>query len=175
MAEATQSPGWYPDPDGAEGERWWNGVGWSDSRRGGATQAAAPVSPLPPPPAGGAQRVVYSADNPAPQAPGDVPAIAYSTRTINARLNPMALYGFIAGIVAVVFNLLLVPSILAIVFSARGLTRANQLQAQGESQNLKVLAILGLLFGIGGGIWGLIQAAIFVVGIVSTVSVSVTP
>jgi len=74
-----------------------------------------------------------------------------------------------------VFNLWLVPSILAIVFSARGLTRANQLQAQGESQNLKVLAILGLLFGIGGGIWGLIQAAIFVVGIVSTVSVSVTP
>ena len=36
------SPGWYPAPDG-DGEQWWNGSGWSDSRRG--TDAAVPGLP----------------------------------------------------------------------------------------------------------------------------------
>jgi hypothetical protein len=26
------SPGWYPAPDG-RGQQWWNGAGWSESRR----------------------------------------------------------------------------------------------------------------------------------------------
>lgn len=56
------SPGWYPAPDGS-GEQWWNGSGWSESRRNadGTTpglpgyQAAPPVGapaaniPAPPP------------------------------------------------------------------------------------------------------------------------------
>jgi hypothetical protein len=25
--------GWYPDPSGRPGERWWDGVGWSDRTR----------------------------------------------------------------------------------------------------------------------------------------------
>lgn len=33
MADDARSAGWYPDPDGAAGERWWNGAGWSDSQR----------------------------------------------------------------------------------------------------------------------------------------------
>ena len=86
MADVTRSAGWYPDPDGAAGERWWNGAGWSDSRRGGAAAAAStPYAPersvMPPPPAAGAvplpttpavplpPSVIYSADNPAPQRP----------------------------------------------------------------------------------------------------------
>jgi hypothetical protein len=36
-------PGWYPDPAGTPGQRWWDGYAWSDS-------VAAPLTPLPPPP-----------------------------------------------------------------------------------------------------------------------------
>ncbi|TPW70037.1 DUF2510 domain-containing protein [Schumannella sp. 10F1B-5-1] len=32
--DAPRSPGWYPDPDRAGAQRWWNGAGWSDARRG---------------------------------------------------------------------------------------------------------------------------------------------
>ena len=51
MTDDSKRAGWYPDPDGAPGERWWNGVGWSDSRRGGVTTppAAAPVRARPTP------------------------------------------------------------------------------------------------------------------------------
>ncbi|OJX65009.1 MAG: hypothetical protein BGO95_01525 [Micrococcales bacterium 73-13] len=37
-------PGWYPDPAGVPGQRWWDGVRWSEARA-----AAAPVRPPEPP------------------------------------------------------------------------------------------------------------------------------
>lgn len=33
-------PGWYPDPYGMPGYRWWNGVAWTDDRSGGDAGAA---------------------------------------------------------------------------------------------------------------------------------------
>lgn len=36
-------PGWYPDPAGSSGQRWWDGYAWSDT-------VAAPVTPVTPPP-----------------------------------------------------------------------------------------------------------------------------
>jgi hypothetical protein len=30
---STTSPGWYPDPLGGSGERWWDGDGWTDRVR----------------------------------------------------------------------------------------------------------------------------------------------
>jgi len=33
----TSTAGWYPDPEGRPGlERWWNGLGWSESTRSGS-------------------------------------------------------------------------------------------------------------------------------------------
>lgn len=37
MNRPTPPPGWYPDPEGGRGQRYWNGSGWG--------QIAAPVSP----------------------------------------------------------------------------------------------------------------------------------
>lgn len=190
MADVPKRAGWYPDPDGGIGgaERWWNGVSWSDSRRqnagagnpvtvvsSGATVAPPPaVAQYPTPP------VVYSASNPAPQAPGAYGAATSvgqvrSAVSINAKLNPMAMNGFIAGLVSVFFNVLLVPGILAIVFSIRGIVRANQLQAAGEQSTLKVFAIAGLLMGIFGTVTGLITAFGIIAGIIASITVSYTP
>ncbi|MFJ6652881.1 DUF2510 domain-containing protein [Microbacterium sp. NPDC091313] len=49
MTDDSQIPaGWYPDPDRADGQRWWNGMTWTDDRRGGIAAptppAAAPAS-----------------------------------------------------------------------------------------------------------------------------------
>jgi hypothetical protein len=38
MSTPTQSPGWYPAPDG-NGQQWWNGSAWSDARRNAAGTA----------------------------------------------------------------------------------------------------------------------------------------
>jgi hypothetical protein len=167
---------WYPDPDGGAGERWWNGAGWSESRRGGVAAApvVAPVPVVVPPPA--TAPVIYSASNPAPQSPGQ-----YSTATslrsvtsVNTKVNPQAIYAFMTGIVAVFFNFLLVPGILAIVFAVRGLKRASQLQAEGQTNTLRTFAIIGLVMGIFGTITGIVQVAVVVVGILSSITVDIT-
>jgi hypothetical protein len=174
---SPQTPGWYPAPDGA-GDQWWNGIDWSPARRpvGGAPRASAIVVPPTP-------TVVYSASNPAPQSPAeggpgtgtatlplagatlDLSALR-AAGTINARPNPQALYGLVAGVIAFFFNIFLVPSILAIVFSVRGLARANQLAAEGATTTLRNAAIGGLAMGIISGIIGLIEALV-VVGSIS--------
>ena len=95
--------------------------------------------------------------------PGGAPRAAL---VINAKNNPMAMYGFIAGLIAFFFNILLIPSVFAIVFGIRGFLRANQLAAAGETNTLKIFAILGIAFGILGGLGGLFQVGLFVMSFV---------
>lgn len=40
-------PGWYPDPSGGDGHRWWDGQRWSDTTRPAVAPAAAPPSSPP--------------------------------------------------------------------------------------------------------------------------------
>ncbi|MGY2002021.1 phospholipid scramblase-related protein [Blastococcus sp. SYSU DS1024] len=50
MSHPPPPPGWYPDPAGGQGSRWWDGQGWTEH-----VQQAAPPPPPPPqqPPAAG--------------------------------------------------------------------------------------------------------------------------
>ena len=60
MTETVQStdpsgppaPGWYADPGGSGGARWWNGQGWTETVRMPAPPVAAapPAQPVPPAP-----------------------------------------------------------------------------------------------------------------------------
>jgi len=50
MASPTPPPGWYPDPAGSQGTRWWDGQGW--------TGHVQPASPPPVPQSGGHPRSV---------------------------------------------------------------------------------------------------------------------
>ena len=38
-------PGWYPDPTGSGGQRWWDGVSWSDHVAPGVTQSGWDTQP----------------------------------------------------------------------------------------------------------------------------------
>lgn len=107
--------------------------------------------------------VVYSASNPAPQYPGQqVQSIPRAAFTINARKNPSAGYALIAGLIAIFFNILLVPSVVAIVFGVRGLTRARQLAAEGEANTLRSTAVVGIVLGVTNLAFGVFQALVFI-------------
>ena len=185
MAEEYKRAGWYPDPDGVPGERWWNGSGWSDSRRGGAASAPAATPyvpgpattpPAPPtysaqPPSYSAPPPVYSAQNPAPQRPdpyAQTPLISQVSgrgipTRINASVNRNAMIGFISGLIALFFNILFLLAPVAIVFSILGIRRANELKAQGAPATLMTFALIGLGSGIIAGLIGLVSAIAFVV------------
>ena len=47
MTNSPQQPpaGWYPDPAGSGGERFWDGVAWSQSTRDKAAPQPAPDAP----------------------------------------------------------------------------------------------------------------------------------
>lgn len=179
MAETFQRPGWYPDPEGKPGERWWNGTSWSDSRRGGVqptaqpTAAAVPVAPIPPvtiqPAAPTAPPPVYSATNPAPARPDPYATQPYPTgalvRGIDTRANRNAMIGFIVGIIALFVGVIPFLSPIAIVFSILGITKARQLKAQGAPSTLMVFALIGLGAGILSGITGLVTLIAFIASI----------
>jgi hypothetical protein len=136
MAEEYTRPGWYPDPDGTPGERWWNGSGWSDSRRGGTPVAAvasvaATTSPRPDP---------YATPAPAVSAP------MRNIFTIDARQNRMSVAALVTGLIGLFGFSVLGP--VAIVFGLIGISRARQLRAQGTAGSTLVLATVGFVAGL---------------------------
>jgi hypothetical protein len=142
MAEDYRRPGWYPDPQGAPGERWWNGAGWSDSRRGGASSAASAPA-------------YHSAVGPVLQRPDPYapsPTLATSTspappRTGSAALrqNQLATVGFVTGLMSLFGLSILGP--VAVVFSALGFRRARQLRTEGSGGSSAALAWIGIVGG----------------------------
>ena len=130
MAEQYTSPGWYPDPDGKPGDRWWNGAGWSDSRRGGVSAVGAPVSQRPDP---------Y-----APAVPV-APARVSSGITLDLRQNRFATLSLILGIIGVFGFSLTGPP--AVVLGILGINQARALRASGATSSNIVVPTLGLVLG----------------------------
>lgn len=70
MTSAPQQPpaGWYPDPAGSDGERFWDGVAWSQATRDQPVADVAPEQPSPPlAPYGGYAGAPAAEANPAGQ------------------------------------------------------------------------------------------------------------
>jgi hypothetical protein len=173
MAEEPKRAGWYPDPDGAAGERWWNGASWSDGRRAvpaAAASGAIPASVTVPEP-----HVIYSAENPAPQSQAETTSSRFARArtglTIDASANRQAMIGFVLGIVATFFNPLFLLAPVGIIYSILGLRRANELRAQGITGNMRVFAIVGIALGAFALVMGAIQIAVAIFSI----TVSTTP
>jgi len=177
MADEYMRPGWYPDPDGVAGERWWNGTSWSDTKRGGAAPAAAsptvPVYAPPVAPSVGAAPVIYSAENPAPQRPDPYaarPAAAVGALTQTARENRNATIGLVLGIVAI-FGLS-IAGVVGVVFSILGIQRGRQMIREGKPNSTFVMAIVGLGLNVFALLFGLIT---IVIAVVATLSTTYTP
>ncbi|MGN8048860.1 DUF2510 domain-containing protein [Curtobacterium sp. 22159] len=139
--------GWYPDPEDQARLRWWDGTRWGAlAPQPEAVPGTAPfsvVEPAPRPPAPSEYRAGAS-DGPLT---GRRARVAKDRATRSA--NPFGYAGLVLSLIAFIFNLLAIPSVLGLVFGAIGLARAGQLTGQritGFGVSLAAV-ILGLVSG----------------------------
>jgi hypothetical protein len=164
MSDVTPpQAGWYQDPENADGERWWNGSGWSDQKRAATTAAAAVAEPT-----GFTYGSPASPDRPDPYAqpsyatPPTYAPPTYTTPTYTTPSPYVAPYGApaygsrtnglaIAGLVVSAGGWIVlgvIASITGIILSAFGLARAKQAEAAGNPNSGRGIAMAGLIIGI---------------------------
>ncbi|WP_082499228.1 MULTISPECIES: DUF4190 domain-containing protein [unclassified Rathayibacter] len=138
------APGWYPHPADIGSELYWDGASWTDRSRPAVPPASVPLYGTPSAP---------STQAPQPGAPAPQPELfAYpSAPSSAASRNPLAIASLVLGIISILINPLLVPSILAIVFGVRGRASAESL---GGGRGL---ATAGLVTGIVGIVTGVLS------------------
>jgi Domain of unknown function (DUF4328)/Protein of unknown function (DUF2510) len=89
-------PGWYSDPAGGPGQRWWDGYVWSDA-------VVLPSQPAPPPPGYGYGSSGFGQPNRStPSGPGDPGVLAES----ELRLAPVARIAFALPSIYLFINLI---------------------------------------------------------------------
>jgi hypothetical protein len=128
---APPAAGWYPDPRRAAAARFWDGSAWTEHTKGRPARFAPPaVGGAAPPPA----------SPPGSWSPAALPRLA-------PRSNGMATAGLTFGIVSLLANLLLVPTLLGIVFGAIGVARSSRRGGVGRARGIvgMVLAAVGVL------------------------------
>jgi uncharacterized RDD family membrane protein YckC len=85
----TPAPGWYPDPGGSGGQRWWDGVRWTDHL-------------APPPPAPWSSPAIAQAPRPGDPAGFGLRAGAY---LLDSFVTQLVVLGLVYGGLALVFGL----------------------------------------------------------------------
>lgn len=126
--EQQQYPaGWYPDPDGSGGQRYYDGQAWTDSRM-------PPPGPPGSPPPGGSYGGVQ-----APQ----MGTMQPGTQPVQAKTNGMAIASLVLGLVWLYW----VGSVLAIIF---GLIAKKSIDESGGLETGRGMAIAGIVLGIVG-------------------------
>lgn len=115
---APSDAGWYPDPEGVAAFRFWDGAAWTLHIKGGPARVA--------PPTAGAVHV-------APM--------------VGVPRNGLATAGLVLGIVSLLLNVLLIPSILGVVLGAVGASRAVLRGGVGRARAITgiVLSALGVV------------------------------
>jgi hypothetical protein len=141
VATAPSAAGWYPDPERIGATRFWDGAAWTEHVKGTPARFAPPVAGR------GGPRVT-----PAPGAPysAALPRLA-------PRSNRAATAGLTFGILSLIANVLLVPTILGIVFGAIGTARASRRGGVG-----RVRGIVGIVLAALGVVAALVQLAILI-------------
>lgn len=153
--------GWYQDPENPAGERWWNGSGWSDHKRGDT--AAASVADTTgfrfggPDPSPGSRPdpyapPTYSTPQTYSAPPANAPASPYVAAPYGApaygsRTNGLAIAGLIVSAGGWIVFPFIAP-IAGIILSAFGLARAKQAEAAGNPNSGRGIATAGLVIGI---------------------------
>ncbi|MFC7535292.1 DUF2510 domain-containing protein [Actinoplanes sp. GCM10030250] len=124
MSETTVPAGWYADPAGNRGQRWWDGLRWT-----GHVLPAAVVSAYPEP------FGMSIAPQPLPE----------RNRTWGfSGPNPAAFLALILGLAGLVANPLLLPSAGALIWGVVGVRRASG-PATGRA-----MAVSGIVLGLVG-------------------------
>jgi len=133
------SPGWQPAPDG-NGEQWWNGVDWSESRRG---QRPAPAYGPPAP-----DSVITPVQRPNPYAP-PTPAAApnqYAPPQVGTPAQSMATTALVLGIVGIFIG---VVGIVAVIIGVMARSRLNQEPALPKYRSYATTGIVLGAIGFG--------------------------
>jgi hypothetical protein len=124
---APPAAGWYPDPRRTAAARFWDGSVWTEHTKG----APARFAPL-------------GAGGP------DAPPGSWSTAAlprVGRRSNGMATAGLAFGIVSLLANVLLLPTVLGVVFGAIGVARSPRRGGVGRARGIVgiVLAAVGVV------------------------------
>ena len=150
MAQPLPIAGWYPDPELAGHDRWWDGTTWTESRRVSSDSAAASPAPVSPP-------VGYAATMPrAPRGPGLYipgetvlqPAPAYVAPPVVR--NNLAVIGFFLSLSGFILPFV-INSFAGGIVSIIGLRHSKKLAGTGIFSNGRGISIAGILIGF---IWG---------------------
>ena len=169
MATPLPSAGWYPDPEHAGHDRWWDGTTWSESRRASTDATVAPATPAaaasaPAVPAAAAGTGIPGRRGPGLYIPGETvlpaaPAPAYAPAPVVR--NNLAVVGFILSLSGFILPFV-VNSLAGGIVSIMGLRASKKLAGNGIFSNGRGISIAGILIGF---IWGLL-CLLFVVGLI---------
>lgn len=145
-----QRAGWYPAPD-RNGEQWWNGASWSESRRGAATETApVPLSNIIP---SAYVPAVPRGARPDPYRIPDAAALGPTGASVTS--NPLAIAALVAGVVSVVVALI---GPVAVVLGILGLRR-------GGPKPARLFSIVGITLGAVSSLGGLVSLVTLVVAL----------